>query len=299
MIGDLEGLTVAHGLESLIEGHESILVLKDQSVLADEDDELMDVQLAERERTNRNLQTLAKVKSAASYNPYDENDGTSSALLSKYDEEIHGVVERVRFNQFSTSHSQKFTLSSKNMGATTYGQNDDPEDPTRGNFVSLESSRHQLISDYQIATPASFKKKKKRVKSTHQRKHLDETLDTSADNDVTMAAVSSLPAPKPNFLDGNFVDDEELNSALAKSRQLKIRKRSAREFALQGSPQTTRPLISANQLSRVTNWKSFSIILNHPLTLPIKSRCQTRPNLYATSPCHQENKMRRLACFIR
>ena len=79
-------------MEDLAEHGEEILVLKDSLVLEEGEDELVSVQVEEKERLRKNLDNKTKKQL---YNAYKEDD-TNDSLLSQYDEEILGPKKKVR-----------------------------------------------------------------------------------------------------------------------------------------------------------------------------------------------------------
>lgn len=95
---DLKGLTVQHKIESFQEGQTVILTLQDKGVLAEEEDVLVNVNLIDKERADKNVE-LKKKK--PDYKPYDEEESVDDmatlkhkSVLSKYDEEIDGEKKK-------------------------------------------------------------------------------------------------------------------------------------------------------------------------------------------------------------
>ncbi|XP_054154398.1 U4/U6.U5 tri-snRNP-associated protein 1-like [Oppia nitens] len=90
---NLTGLTVGHKVDSFKEGHQLILTLKDNDVLAEDDDVLENVNLVDDEKANKNIENKLK---RPDYKPYDEPELDefgilkTKSLLSKYDEELEG-----------------------------------------------------------------------------------------------------------------------------------------------------------------------------------------------------------------
>jgi U4/U6.U5 tri-snRNP-associated protein 1 len=88
----LSGLKVAHDLDSFKEGErETILTLKDTRILDGEDDELVNVNMAEQERLEERLDLKKKGKQAGKYTGYDDEEfqsGSRNGVLSKYDVDI-------------------------------------------------------------------------------------------------------------------------------------------------------------------------------------------------------------------
>uniref|UniRef100_A0A8C9AHI2 Spliceosome associated factor 1, recruiter of U4/U6.U5 tri-snRNP n=1 Tax=Prolemur simus TaxID=1328070 RepID=A0A8C9AHI2_PROSS len=91
---DLQGLTVEHAIDSFREGETVILTLKDKGVLQEEEDVLVNVNLVDKERAEKNVE-LRKKK--PDYLPYAEDESVDDlaqqkprSILSKYDEELEG-----------------------------------------------------------------------------------------------------------------------------------------------------------------------------------------------------------------
>lgn len=91
---DLKGLTVAHSIDSVKEGSQVILTLRDTDLLEDgKDDVLENVNLVDNEKAAENV--INRKKGLNNYNPYDVGeDGEGKNLLSKYDETIDGKAEQ-------------------------------------------------------------------------------------------------------------------------------------------------------------------------------------------------------------
>ncbi|GIY89967.1 hypothetical protein CEXT_4871 [Caerostris extrusa] len=94
---NLKGLTVAHDIGSIQEGHQVILTLKDKGVLEEEEDVLENVNIVDSEKYAKNVENKKK---KPDYKPYDEPEYDEFGilkkknLLSKYDEEIEGEQKK-------------------------------------------------------------------------------------------------------------------------------------------------------------------------------------------------------------
>ncbi|KAJ8687858.1 hypothetical protein QAD02_023653 [Eretmocerus hayati] len=89
---DLRGLRVEHNLDNFQEGNQVILTLKDDEVLAENEDVLVNVNMIDDERYKKNILIRSK---KPGYDPYDESNFDENGLpinkiLEKYDEEIDG-----------------------------------------------------------------------------------------------------------------------------------------------------------------------------------------------------------------
>lgn len=91
---DLKGLTVQHDVDTFDEEKTVILTLKDQGVLDEDDDVLVNVNMIDDERYKKNIDNKKK---KTAYNPYEdsefdeEGNYQGKSLLGKYDEEIDGA----------------------------------------------------------------------------------------------------------------------------------------------------------------------------------------------------------------
>jgi U4/U6.U5 tri-snRNP-associated protein 1 len=118
MTEDLEGLKVSHDFEDMDEGEARILTLRDSRILDNEgsspstrrsfpsidlvcaEDELQNVEMAEEERRQKNRDLKIKKRD---YTGYDDeefvpgSEGMKRAVLAKYDEDIDGPKEFVRY----------------------------------------------------------------------------------------------------------------------------------------------------------------------------------------------------------
>jgi U4/U6.U5 tri-snRNP-associated protein 1 len=86
----LAGLRVGHSMSDFAEGEERILTLKDSTILENEEegDELINIQMTEQQRLEKNLENKKK-KHRPVYSAYDDDEFTSGKkknLLSQYDE---------------------------------------------------------------------------------------------------------------------------------------------------------------------------------------------------------------------
>ncbi|XP_045872218.1 U4/U6.U5 tri-snRNP-associated protein 1 isoform X2 [Meles meles] len=160
---DLQGLTVEHAIDSFREGETLILTLKDKGVLQEEEDVLVNVNLLDKERAEKNVE-LRKKK--PDYLPYAEDESVDDlaqqkprSILSKYDEELEG--ER--------PHS--FRLE---QGGSADGLRERELEEIRARLrlqaQSLSTVGPRLASEY--LTPeemVTFKKTKRRVKKIRKK----------------------------------------------------------------------------------------------------------------------------------
>ncbi|KAI8098742.1 SART-1 protein [Halteromyces radiatus] len=229
---DLRGLKVAHDISAFEEGMETILTLKDRGILdedgaeAGSDDELTNVNLEDRERLEKNLENKKK---KPGYNPYDDDEfllgeGERPSILSQYDEEKkkegfvlgkHGSVTSASVAATRAKHqaSQPQLSVAEKLKAQ-----------------SLDYDKTQNIKDYytQDEINLTFKKPKKlkKKKKIRQRPSTmdDEQQETSKQSvedgnqqEEEEEEKERIPYQPP--LDANFVDDDDLQQALARARR--------------------------------------------------------------------------------
>ncbi|XP_060031977.1 U4/U6.U5 tri-snRNP-associated protein 1 [Erinaceus europaeus] len=160
---DLQGLTVEHAVESFREGETVILTLKDKGVLQEEEDVLVNVNMVDKERAEKNVE-LRKKK--PDYLPYAEDESVDDlarprprSVLAKYDDELQG--ERPR----------SFRLD---QGGAADGLRERELEEVRARLrlqaQSLSSGGPRLASEY--LTPeemVTFKKTRRRVKKIRKK----------------------------------------------------------------------------------------------------------------------------------
>ncbi|KAF8738435.1 SART-1 family, partial [Rhizoctonia solani] len=214
---DLEGLKVSHDMDQLNEGEDRILTLKDSRILDNEEDELQNIDMAEDEKDRERHELKTKRRD---YTGYDDDEflpgqaGMKRAVLSKYDEDIDGPKQ-----------GQSFRLgAAAQTGPKMSIQDDDTMSVNRA-LLSLEYTKNVEISDYLKEGDIGFRKPKAKKKRSSRRNQPEES--EPAPEPASMD-VDEKPAPtftrRERNLDANFVDDDELQAALARSRRSKARK---------------------------------------------------------------------------
>ncbi|KAI6155443.1 SART-1 family-domain-containing protein [Pisolithus tinctorius] len=214
---DLVGLKVGHDLEQLAEGDAHVLTLKDSRILDNEEDELQNIDLAEEERTRKNVEMKIKRRD---YTGYDDDEfatgkqGMKRSILAKYDEELEG------------SRETGFRLGSS-VTPTQVAKVVEPEEglvKVNRTLLSIDYTKNLETTDYLREGDVGFKKPKTKKKRLARRTAID--VDDGADaKDENQMEVDQKPlVPRPRELDANFIDDDELQVALARSRRAKIHK---------------------------------------------------------------------------
>ncbi|KAH6913094.1 SART-1 family-domain-containing protein [Coprinopsis sp. MPI-PUGE-AT-0042] len=209
---DLAGLKVSHDLDDLGEGEDTILTLKDSRILDNEEDELQNVEMAEEERRKKNQDLRIKKRD---YTGYDDDEFTEGAqglmkrsILAKYDEEIEGS-KSTEFRLGSSSNVSKKTKQNEEMQAQAAAVNK--------SLLSIDYAKNLETQDYLQEGDVGFKKPKTKKKRPSRRAPTE--LDDGDGMDV-----DAKPVPIQRDLDANFVDDDDLQAALARSRKAKLRK---------------------------------------------------------------------------
>ncbi|KAI8843576.1 SART-1 protein [Chytridium lagenaria] len=208
---DLAGLRVAHDLSNI---KDDVLVLADKRVL-DEDadeDELVSVALAESERLNQNL---TNKKGKPGYSAYDDQFDSKPRLLSQYDEEIDGPIRH------------GFTLNAS--GDAEMEPEPSVSEKLKEGAVSLEFEKMQEIKDYYTKEEiASFNKPKKRKKKSKARQvDVEEAWvgEGGEEDAMEIVTVNGKSNVANKIDDVNFVDDDDLQEALSRSRKMAIQKK--------------------------------------------------------------------------
>ncbi|KIY71505.1 SART-1 protein [Cylindrobasidium torrendii FP15055 ss-10] len=209
---DLVGLKVSHDFDNMDDGEQHILTLKDSRILDNEEDELQNVELAEQEANKKRLE-LKSAKRA--YTGYDDDEfaegkhGAKRSVLAKYDEDIEGPSE-TGFRLGSSAPPTKAAKQAEQVAAAA---------SVNKSLLSIDYVKDLDVGDYLKEGDKGFKKfKVKKGKKRAGRARTDAEL---ADGD-DMAV--DAPAPIERNLDMNFVDDDELQAALARERRAKLRK---------------------------------------------------------------------------
>lgn len=216
---DLAGVKVGHAVGDFEGGEDHILTLKDAAVDDEEGgDELQDVTLAEKERTEEKLE-LKKRKPV--YDPTAENQG----ILSHYDEEIEGKKRK------------RFTLDAK--GSTEEereSKRQEVSNQLKRGAITLDLEPEVPASDYMDISEVKIKKpKKKKTKTTKQRAIMDDedlalgASSGTANGAMEIDSTNGVPAPalrKPVDQNVSFVDDDDLQASLALQRRAAFKKRN-------------------------------------------------------------------------
>ncbi|KAJ9475698.1 hypothetical protein PHBOTO_005773 [Pseudozyma hubeiensis] len=236
---DLAGLRVGHDADEFGEGEERILTLRDAGVLDGADDELMDAALDQAQRDAKNLE---RKKGAKQYTGLDEEEaltGKKAGVLSKYDADLpDGGITSAEDAGFRLGTN----LSAADRQAQLRQEAEQAAKLANKQLLSLDYEKNQEVSDYLQEGDVGFKKPKakKRKKAAKVKISFDD--DGEAGEPGPSAATATATASKPDDLPDvemqdikvsarpsrqqtdNFVDDDELQASLAKSRRMKAKR---------------------------------------------------------------------------
>ncbi|KAF9190905.1 hypothetical protein BGZ51_008054 [Haplosporangium sp. Z 767] len=223
----LSGLRVGHDMSDFAEGEERILTLKDSTILENEEegDELINIQMSEKQRLEKNLENLKK-KNKPVYSGFDDDEfvlGKKKNILSQYDEVLGvesgnegfviGKVKRPQVGRAdgSTSAQSQGGLSAKEV----------MNQKLKESAIALTYNKTQQAQDYYTKDEAeiTFKKSKKKKKS-RARKSENWEEEQNQDDDAM-----EVEKPEPvDISELNFVDDEDLQESLARARRIATKK---------------------------------------------------------------------------
>ncbi|KAH7930183.1 SART-1 protein [Leucogyrophana mollusca] len=212
---DLVGLKVSHDFEDLGEGDARILTLKDSRILDNEEDELQNVEMAEEERTQKRNEMKIKKRDYTGYDDeefVDGRQGVKRGILAKYDEELEGARE-TGFRLGASAPSTKAEKPALDQEVVSVSRA----------LLSIDYTKNLETHDYLREGDVGFKKPKTKKKRSSRRAPVDS--DIGIDNGENSMDVDEKPIiPRPRDTNANFVDDDDLQAALARSRRAKIHK---------------------------------------------------------------------------
>ncbi|TEB33354.1 SART-1 protein [Coprinellus micaceus] len=215
---DLTGLKVSHDFDALEDGEARILTLKDSRILDNEEDELQNVELAEEERRKKNQELRIKKRDYTGYDDDEFKEGAQGlmkrSILAKYDEEIEGS----KSSEFRLGSSAPLTKKAKleeesKLEAAAVNKS----------LLSIDYAKNLELTDYLQEGDVGFKKPKKKKGKRATRRAPTEVEDETPNGDA-MEVDSKPVVPIQRDLNANFVDDDDLQAALARSRRAKVLK---------------------------------------------------------------------------
>lgn len=234
---DLTGIKVGHDMSSFLEGDEQVLTLKDTNLLDEsaEEDELENLELREREKLNERLE-LKKKKPV--YDPNDIDETGERSILAHYDEDSKGKKKKLFTLDVQGANNELADIldapavqrrGMQNLDVDMLGR----QPPVTSGDVLLLIQHIDGApppSDYLDPSEIKVKKsKKKKSRSNRQRPADDEDAlfpgDQPADQLMEVDAEPITYTKKRKTVDEDFVDDDDLQSSLARQRKDVLKKR--------------------------------------------------------------------------
>ncbi|ORX60071.1 SART-1 protein [Piromyces finnis] len=222
---NLKGLKVGHNISEIETGEEEILVLKDAVITEDDnvEDELTSIRLTEKEKLQKNLEL--KKKKTIYGGVYDDEEALygKKKILSQYDED---------------DESKGFILNGNGEVFDTSLRNEEDNNGFKKGSLDLNYNKMQEIKDYYTKDEmVSFKKPKKKKKKKHTKKIRLDGEESFIDSENSMNVGNSSQSIEvkqiekysysninSNIDDINFIDDDELQTALSKARRKNTKK---------------------------------------------------------------------------
>lgn len=235
---DLAGLRVGHDADEFGEGEERILTLRDAGVLEDADDELMDSALDQAERDAKNLE---RKKGGKEYTGLDDDEavtGRKRGVLAKYDADL---PESDLASNGESGFRLGGNISAADRQAKLRQEAEEAAKLANKQLLSLDYTKNQEVSDYLQEGDVGFKKPKtkKRKKAAKVKISFDDDEEVAQQGtaaastsaavnddvaDVEMDDAKVVAKPPRRQQSDNFVDDDELQASLAKSRRQKAKR---------------------------------------------------------------------------
>lgn len=227
---DLRGLKVGHDMEEfeLEEGGEAkVLTLRDSKILDNDDDELMDSTLDQKERDRINEERKKGVKQ---YTGLDDDDfdagniGRPRGVLSKYDADVESMD-----GPLPKDPDAGFRLGGevRTRKDRDEAKKKESERSLNRTLLNLDYTKNEEVSDYLQEGDVGFKKPKtKKKRRETARIRLDEDdVENGENKDVEMKGDS-----EPNTqqrrrnTEIDLIDDDALALSLSKARRKQARK---------------------------------------------------------------------------
>nr|CAD7199434.1 unnamed protein product [Timema douglasi] len=180
---DLQGLQVHHDLNNFHEGKTVVLTLKDQGVLDEDDDVLVNVNMLDDDRYRKNNEIRRKKPNLHGYDVYQDSEFDEygnvldKSVLAKYDEEIDG--HKTKMFTIGVCLSK---MGVKSTGGNFAGENAVEEQRQRALaavrqklnnkvVVSLDTPPLQLAAEYytEQELEVKFKKTKKKFRKLRRK----------------------------------------------------------------------------------------------------------------------------------
>ncbi|KAJ9143536.1 SART-1 family protein DOT2 [Coniochaeta hoffmannii] len=217
---DLTGIKVGHDVSSFLDGDEQVLTLKDTNVLDEsaDEDELENLDLREQEKLKERLE-LKKKKPI--YDPNDIDETGERGILSHYDEDQGKKKKLFKLDVQGTDNELADILDAPAVQRRR-AQNVDVD--------MLDDDAPKPSSDYLDPSEIKVKKtKKKKSRTTRQRPADDDEalfpVDQPADQQMDVDTAPVTYTKKRKTVEDELVDDEDLQSSLARQRKDALKKR--------------------------------------------------------------------------
>ncbi|KZC11927.1 PREDICTED: U4/U6.U5 tri-snRNP-associated protein 1 [Dufourea novaeangliae] len=198
---NLKGLKVEHSLEKFEEGKAVILTLKDQEVLNEGEDVLVNVNITDEERYQRNILNKTKKPGYDAYDDdnFDEYGFPKKTVLEKYDEEIEGEKK------------DNFVLGMNNKDMKQSKLDYVKQRLANKRLESLQLAEPKLASEYYNDKElAKFKKPKKKVRKIRKKLKADDLI--TEDNDY-LRDLGSRRSKRPDEVkDNDTLDVDDLGA---------------------------------------------------------------------------------------
>ncbi|EFO21317.2 hypothetical protein LOAG_07174 [Loa loa] len=213
---DLAGLMVGHAKEDFLEGSETVLVLEDKGVLDEGEEVLVNPNLAENHRYQKNAELKRK---KGRYEPYEEELDEygmpkEKGLLSKYDELEGEAKKAFRLDEGGEVDIDK-EREEMEMRRKLFMANKKLE--------SLETPKYTVASEFYTEEEMLLfrrPKSKKTKNCARERKRYESTLADDAERAAKVAnrqriqtvgikEEEKITKDKPNLEDGELADDDE------------------------------------------------------------------------------------------
>ncbi|XP_076628102.1 U4/U6.U5 tri-snRNP-associated protein 1 [Colletes latitarsis] len=169
---NLKGLKVEHNIDKFEEGKTVILTLKDQEVLDESGDVLVNVNITDEERYQRNILNKSKKPGYDAYDDdnFDEFGFSKNTILEKYDEEIEGEKR------------DNFVLGINMKDARQSKLDHVKQRLANKRLESLQLAEPKLASEYYNEEElATFKKPKKKVRKIRKKLKADDLIPEGND----------------------------------------------------------------------------------------------------------------------
>lgn len=223
---DLQGLRVEHDYNDFNEGRQVILTLKDQDVLNEDGDTLVNVNMVDDERYKKSVANKKQKPNSYGYDVYEDQVDeygmlVDRAMLSKYDEEIEGTKRSSFVLGDDAEEEKKRKRRLLEMKAKL----------NHKRLENLDTLPLTIASEFYTEDELTkFKKPKKKVKKLRQRLKADDLLAMTSDHDAgkdmgsrrkRTVVTDDVPEMDEDYSGVKMEADDDLEQTLAKARRLK------------------------------------------------------------------------------